>query len=190
MANQDAPSGLRYVGSLAGTTSMRVRPYIFAVTDATAAYVGDVVKLTGENEASTVDFQNYPVIAQAAATDEGLVGVVVGFEPNPSDLNSIYRKTLTNRVAYVCDDPWAIFEVQADGTYAAAYVGENADIVVAAGSAYTGVSGMELDVSDHKAATAQLRILGVVPRADNEIGDYTKLLVMINEHIYKRTAGV
>jgi hypothetical protein len=40
-------------------------------------------------------------------------------------------------------------------------------LVVGSGSTATGLSGMQLDSSDHKTATAQLRILGFVNRVDN-----------------------
>uniref|UniRef100_A0A6M3J2Y7 Putative structural protein n=1 Tax=viral metagenome TaxID=1070528 RepID=A0A6M3J2Y7_9ZZZZ len=189
MANKDTVFGARWVGSLSGETSARVRPYTVLATDAVALFVGDFVVLTGTSSAGQ-DGIIRSVVAQAAAADETIVGFVVGFQPHPDYPNQIYRTASTLRTAYVCDDPFALFEIQEDGTFDADYVGENADIVVAAGSTVTGLSGMELDVSDHKTATAQLRIIGVSPRPDNEVGDYTKLICMVNEHIYKRTAGV
>ena len=187
MANKDTVFGFRLIGSLNGGNA-RVRPYTVASGDAVAMYVGDGVKLTGTASAGH-DGVIRPVVAQVAAT-ETLVGVVVGFAPDPDYPNQIYRTASTLRTAYVCDDPYAIFEIQADDTFDADYVGENGDVVVAAGSTVTGLSGMEWDVATHTSATEQIRVIGVSPREDNEVGDYTKLLVMINEHVYKSTTGV
>lgn len=188
MANQDAIFGARWIGSLSGDTTPRVRPYTIAAGDAVALYVGDFVVTSG-TAAAGHDGVIRQVAAQAAATNT-LLGFVVGFAPDPDYSNQIYRTASTLRTAYVCDDPYALFEIQANGTFAADDVGLNADITVGAASTVTGLSGMELDISDKKAATAQLRILGIVPREDNEIGAWTKLICMINEHQYKTTTGV
>ena len=58
-----------------------------------------------------------------------------------------------------------------------------------AGNTTTGASGMELNTADHKTATAQLRIMGLVQRPDNSVGVNAKLAVLINEHFYKSTTG-
>ena len=69
-------------------------------------------------------------------------------------------------------------------------VGNNADVVVGSGSTTTGSSGMELDSSDVKTATAQLRILQLVQREDNAVGDNANWEVMINEHRLTTTTGI
>jgi hypothetical protein len=90
--------------------------------------------------------------------------------------------------------PDVICEIQEDsvgGALAAVDVGLNADIIyTVAGSTTSGRSGMELDSSDKKTGTAQLRILRLVPREDNAIGDYAVWEVLINEHEFKQTTGV
>jgi hypothetical protein len=187
MANQDSVFGARWIGSLSGDTTTRARPYTVAAGDTTALYVGDFVKLSGTASAGP-DGQVRSVVTQAAATNT-LVGFVIGFAPDRDYYNQIYRTASTLRTAYVCDDPYALFEIQANGTVAAANIGLNADIVVGTASNVTGLSGMELDISAPGTATAQLRIIDVVPRIDNEVGDYTKLICMINEHQYKSTTG-
>jgi hypothetical protein len=164
-------------------------------------YVGDPVKSGGTAGAAgvTVYGQNcegMATVATAAAGDT-LRGVVVGFSPLQSNLETLHRAASTARLAYVVDSPDVVFEVQEDAVgaaIAAIDIGENADIIYAAGSAVTGRSGVMLDSSDHKTATAQLRMLGFVQRPDNAIGlstsDKAKLLVVINEHEFKATAGV
>jgi hypothetical protein len=68
----------------------------------------------------------------------------------------------------------------------------NADIVYAAGSSPDYVSGVELDHSDLKTATAQLRVLAISNDIENnEAGSANvNLVVMINEHFLKGTVGV
>ena len=90
------------------------------------------------------------------------------------------------------DDPYERFEIQADGATAAADVGLNADIVYAAGSSPDYVSKVELQTSDQKTGTAQLRILGISKDIENnEAGSANvNLVVLINEHQLKGTTGV
>lgn len=189
MANVDAPFGFRVIANMAGSgVPNRVRPYTMLATDAVATFKGDLVKLTG-TEAVSDDGFTYPVVAQAAATDTG-VGVVIGYKVNPLYLGQIYRTASTLRTAIVVDDPYAVFEIQVNGTLTAADVGLNADITVGVGSTVLGLSAMELDQSDVKTATAQLRILRVVNSVDNVTGAHSIVEVMINEHRYKTATGV
>lgn len=199
MANTSRANGLRPVSYLSGAPwSGQVSMYLCPSADGTAIYVGDPVKSGGTAGAAGVvvngiDVSGMPTIAVAAAGDT-LRGVVVGFLPKQSDLSVLHREASTNRIALVVDDPNVVFEVQEDAvgaTTALIDVGENADIVYAAGSSTTGQSGVMLDSSDHKTATAQLRILGFVKRPDNEVATASaKLLVLINEHELKSTTGV
>ena len=177
MANSDRPSGFKLVGHISGSPhNAQIRRYSIPASDGTALFVGDAVKSDGSADADGV-----PGVIQAAA-DNGLRGVIVAFEPEPTNLELLYRTASTLRYCLVCDDPDAIFEIQEDGTIAATDVGGNADIVVGSGSTVSGQLAMELDSSSAVTATAQLRILGLVQRADNEIGTNGKWLVRINEH--------
>lgn len=195
MANTSNVLGLKPVGTLTGTNTGRVRRYYIPSTDSTAVFVGDAVKSAGSSDA----IEGVPTVAQAAAGDT-LRGVVVGIDPvdgvaaNSIQLGINYRPASTAMYVLVNDDPNTIYEVQEDAvgaTTALIDVGENADIVVGAGDTVTGASGMQLDSSDHKTATAQLRILGFARRCDNEPASANaKLLVIINEHELKSTTGV
>lgn len=202
MANVDRASGMRPVQHLDGSPwNGKVTTYLVPSGDATAIYVGDPVKSGGTAGAAGVtvyglNVEGMATVAVAAAGDT-LRGVVVGFSPLQSNLETLYRVASTNRLAYVVDGPDVVFEVQEDSVgapLAAIDIGENADIIYAAGSTVTGRSGVMLDSSDHKTATAQLRILGLAPRVDNTIGlttsDKAKILVVINEHELKSTSGV
>jgi hypothetical protein len=68
----------------------------------------------------------------------------------------------------------------------------NADIVYAAGASPNYVSKVELDHSDLKTATAQLRVIGISKDpANNEAGAAdVNAVVIINEHFLKGTVGV
>lgn len=187
MANVDRPNGLRPVKHLDGSPyNGAANLYYIDSGDGTAVAIGDAVK-----SSSSGDTDGIPGVIQAAAGD-ALRGVVVGVKPVTAD-SLIYRAASTSRYVLVADAPDLIFEVQEDsvgGALAVTDIGRNADITVAAVNTTTGTSGMELDSSDIKDATAQLRVFGLVQRADNAVGTNAKWLVMINEHELKGTAGL
>ena len=177
--------GLRLVGRVGGGAA-RVREYVGLASYGTALYVGDPVVLAATG---AMDATGQIIAVEAAAAAVAITGVIVGFDSDISNPYITHRAASTLRKVYVCDDPDAIFEVQEDAVGAAvtqAQIGvmENADIIVAAGNAYTGLSGVMLDSSDHKTGSAQLKIIGV--RRDQEnAGAATAgaiLLVTILEH--------
>ena len=188
MTNADNPNGLKLVRTLSGGPhTAQLRTYEHPSSDGTAVYVGDLVKMSG-----TANTDGVPTAIQAAATDT-VIGVVVGLQPKYGSLEINYVEASTARNMYVCIDPHAIYEIQEDsggGNIAVTAVGNNADVVVGSGSTTTGSSGMELDSSDVKTATAQLRILQLVQREDNAVGDNANWEVMINEHRLTTTTGI
>lgn len=195
MANVDRPSGLRPVRHLNGMPwNGKARMYYIAVGNSDVICIGDAVKAEGGADASG----KYATVARAAATGN-LRGVVVGFCDQPyvavdtTNLYRAYRPTLTAMYCLVVDDPDVIFEVQEDNdsaTLAAADVGRNIDLTFTAGNTSSGISGMELDSDNTNTTTLQCRILGLVDREDNELGDYAKWEVLINEHDFKSVTGV
>ena len=137
-------------------------------------------------------------IGVAAATD-ALLGSLGGVfftdasTSKPTFANHLdASNTATDIKGFVSDDPYERFEIQADGATAAADVGLNADIVYAAGASPDYVSKVELQTSDQKTGTAQLRILGISKDIENnEAGSANvNLVVLINEHQLKGTTGV
>ena len=185
MANVSRINGLKPVKHTTGAPyNGQFNKYFIASGNGTATFVGDLVKLAGSASAD-----GYPTVIQAAAGDTP-VGVVVGFEKDPADLNTpIYRRASTNRVVFVADSPDLICEVQEDavgGALAVTNVGQNADVVVGSGSTVTGASGVQLDSSTaNTTSTLVLRIVGFADRADNEIGSANaKVLVGFNVHQY------
>jgi hypothetical protein len=192
MANTDTPFGFKPVKHMTGAPwNGKVNVYYIPATDGTATFKGDAVKLAGAADATG----KYPTIAQAAAGD-AICGVVVGFADNPfvginPDYPSrVHRPASTAMYVFVVDDPFVIFEVQEDSvgnSITAAMVGLATDIVVGAGSTSTGKSAMELDSSDTATAGGQCRIMRLVNREDNELGDYAKWEVLIAEHQFLNT---
>lgn len=186
MANSDNARGLTPVRHGDGSPyTGAANVYSIPASDSTAVYIGDAVKSAGSADADGV-----PTVAQAAAGDT-IRGVVVGVVPDTAN-SLIYRAASTLRKVLVADAPDLVFEIQEDsdgGALAAADVGNNADVVVGTGSTVTGRSAMEIDSSTKNTTSAQLRILRLVPRADNEIGTNAKWEVMINEHELKSTTG-
>jgi hypothetical protein len=208
MANVSAPKGFVPKRHLDGSPwNGSVRMFYIPSTDATAVFVGDLVKVGGSAGTAGVvvagiDVEGIPTaaLATASTTGQDLLGAVVGFLPNPLDLNlsGRYRAASTNRIALVCVDPTVVYEVQEDGVtsnLAAADVGLNVPYSTTAGSTTTGQSKMEI-IGNSKATTATLpfKILGLVKRPDNAFGlastDKAKFEVMLNTGVFmSNTAG-
>lgn len=201
MANPDAAFGLRPVRHLDGSPwNGKVTQYLVPAADGSAVYVGDLVKkegTVGSGAAGLVvngqDCEGMPTVIVAGATDTTLVGVVVGFLPLQTNLETLHRAASTNRIALVVDAPDVVFEIQEDsdgGALAATAVGNNFDTVYTAGSTTTGRSAVELDSSDTSGtSTAQLRLLGLSKKPGNAIGTNAVWDVVINEHFFKSTTG-
>lgn len=198
MANIDAAFGLRPIKRRNGATyHVAPTPYYIPSNYGTALFIGDPVIKTGESNTAEVTVPGggtfapgmLPIVAKATAGDgNALTGVIVGFSPIPTDLTKIHNPASTARVALVADDPDLIFQIQADGAIAAAQIGLNANLIFTnAGSATTGLSGVELDTSSDAPdtdASNQLTILRVADiEGRNELGSaWTVVEVRINQH--------
>ena len=197
MANADTPFGLRPIKHRNGAAyNGAVQPYYIAGNYSTALFIGDAVTKTGESNTARVSAPGagsfgvgtLPEVEKTAAGDgNAITGVIVGFAADPNGLERIYNPADNERIAFVCDDPDVVFEIQADGAISAAQVGLNAVLIYTnTGDTNTGRSGAELDTaSDVPAADAsnQLTIQRVINREDNEAAsDFTKVEVKINNH--------
>ena len=188
MANKDAAFGLKAIGKVGQNRDNQGLSEYSIAANATAIYQGDPVEMLATG-----------TIGVAAAGDTLLLGPLTGVfytdasTSKPTWANHLNASnTATDIVGFVSDDPYERFEVQADGATAAADVGLNADIVYAAGSSPDYVSKVELNHGDLKTATAQLRIMGISkdPSNDTAGSANVNLVVMINEHFLKGTAGI
>lgn len=208
MANVNRPQGLRPLRHVDGSAwNGAVMPFLIPSSDGTAVYVGDLVKNQGAAAAAgtVVNGMDCEGMWQAirisgGTTGQDVLGVVVGFLPDPTNLMTKHRAASTNRIALVCVDPTVVYECQEDADttpIAAASVGLNAAITTTAGSATTGLSGMEIDsTSVATTATLPLKVLGLVKRPDNAFNtggsgtDKAKFEVMLNTGAFMpNTAG-
>ena len=187
MANKDAAFGLKPIGKVGQNRDNQGLSEYDISASASAIYFNDPVEILAAG-----------TIGVAAASD-ALLGSLGGVfftdasTSKPTFANHLNASnTATDIKGFVSDDPYERFEVQADGATAAADVGLNADIVYAAGSSPDFVSKVELQTSDQKTATAQLRIIGISKDPDNnEAGSANvNLVTIINEHQLKGTTGV
>ena len=129
-------SGFEYVGTDNGDDGQRVRLYSRPATDAPLIALGDTVKLNG-----TADADGTPqVVATAADSSVSVTGVVVGIVPDftTEQLSIVGVPASTAANLLVCDDPRALYEVEAETTLAITDVGSNIGIDYVA----TSVSGI------------------------------------------------
>lgn len=192
MANPDIVRGLVPVSNLyGGAYTGGARVYTTPAGDGTAIFIGDPVKLAGTGQ--VVNGQTYTDVIQAASTNV-VVGVVIGVLAETRD-SLPYRAASTVRRLLVVDDPNAEFEIQevSGGTALTANdIGLNANFVVGSGSTVTGYSGVELNnATEATGNTLDLKIVGLVPRENNAVGENAKWIVRLNNHQYvNQIAGV
>ena len=186
MANKDAAFGLRPIGKVGQNRDAQGLSEYDIAASATAIYQNDPVKML-----------NTGTIGVAGATDV-LLGSLNGVfftdatTSKPTFANNLKASnTATDIVGFISDDPYQRFEVQSAGTPAQTNIGNCADIAYTAGSAPNYVSKVEASGTMANTA-AQLKIIGVSKDPDNnELGSAnTNLVVTINEHFLKQTAGV
>jgi len=183
MANSDKPNGFTPIGTLSGSDYHgKMRKVAFAAGDAVAAFVGDLVKLTGTVDATG----KIPVVAQAAAGDAA-IGVLVSLDFDASDegnlMTPLTRATLTARTGQVCFGQDVLYKIQEDSVGNAIEITEagfNCDVIVGTGSNITG-SGMELDsTSAANTSSLNVRLHHVFDAPDNVLGANAEWVVSIN----------
>jgi len=197
MAATASPYGLRAVNHLGGTPyAGSTRMYPIASGTATNIYYGDVVNVL----ASGFLTQNVTTGAVAAPFVVGTVGVFVGCTfTDPNSGNVVFRQNwptgtvAADALAYVVDDPAAIFQVQANGTVAQAGLGSNCFLVVQA----TGTGNLSSGNSTTAAVAATVqtaaafKIVGFVDSPTSTVGDaFTDLLVKFNPAAHAYTNGL
>lgn len=156
MANANNPFGLDPFR--AEGKEVRVKKY---AKSASIVYPGDAVKLVG---AGTVE---------TAAAGDTIIGVAAEY------------KAAADTEIMIYDDPEAEFQVQVYGSFAAADVGQNANIIANAGDATLKQSNHALDMfSAGTTSTLQLKILGLVERGENAVGSWAVVRVKPNNHAF------
>ena len=186
MANKDAAFGLKPIGKVGQNGDNAGLSEYSIAASASAIYFNDPVEMASTG-----------TITVAAAGD-ALLGSLNGVfftdatSSKPTFANHLdASNTATDIVGFVSDDPYQRFEIQSAGTPAQTNIGNCADIVYAAGGSPNYVSGVEIS-GTMAAGTAQLKIIGVSRDPENdELGSAnTNLIVTINEHFLKQTAGI
>jgi hypothetical protein len=189
------PTGLIPVNLIGGQVfASATRQIPIATNSSTTIFFGDVVKL---NSSGVLDKDT----GTNAATP---VGVFLGC----SYTDPVYGKTfrqfypgttnITDVVAYVQDDPDALFKVAvvSSGTtisyVARTAVGENAVLVQNSGSTANGDSRVAISSTTATTSTWPIRIIDVVPETVSAIGSFTEVIVKWNQgmHQYLNPTGV
>jgi hypothetical protein len=185
-----APYGFKPINRIGGNPyagSTRLVP-----VDSGAVYDGDLVELLSSGKCK--------VVADGTAAPQAL-GVCVGVQYTNSSGQTVQAQYapssgVTNVVAYVVDDPTALFQVAvvSSGTTIATLgrtaVGQNTSVVLNAGNANTGDSKQAIDDTTATTNTLPIRIVDVVPATATGSDAYVEMIVKINTHTYNNTTGV
>lgn len=178
-----------------------VNIYYLPSTDVNQINPGDAVKSAAGGDANGV-----PAVTKITNGTDAPRGVVVGIltaNPNmPSLVGTNLDLTVQNAPAtktrdyylLVVDDPAVLFELQDDGLNAltATACNKNASFTVTNPTAPQQNSATVLNTAS-VATTAglNLKLMGLVQRADNSFGAYAKWIVRFNQHeLLGNTAGV
>jgi len=189
------PYGLIPVNLIGGQVfASATRQIPIATNSSTAIYFGDVVKL---NSSGTLDKDT----GTNAATP---IGVFLGCTYTDPVYGKTFRQyyagttNITDIVAYVQDDPDALFKVAVVSTgsnvsyVTRANVGENAVLVQTAGSTITGDSKVAISSTTGTTSTWPIRIIDVIAETQSSAGSYTEVVVKWNQglHQYLNPTGV
>ena len=198
MATTAAPYGLRPINLIGGQVfSGSTRQLKIASGYAANIFFGDVVAIGVDG--TIVKVTN--VGTNADPFPAGTVGVFLGCTyTDPTlkyKLNSQYWPTGTvasDAMAYVCDDPDTLFQVQADDAVTQTMLGSNFAVNQTAGSTTTGDSKISLDVASRNTTnTIAMRLVDFVNGPFSTVGDaYTDCIVKFNFgiHSYYNGTGV
>ena len=163
MANANNPFGLAVVNS----EGKEYRVTRYPKASGNAIFPGDPVIQTSTGE------------IDVAGTSGALLGVAMEYAD----------ATATDPIA-ICDDPDALFSIQANSQVVAADVFQNAQVATGAGDVSLRRSKYTLDVANMgTTATFQLKILGLTPIASNAYGSFAQVNVKINNHVLKGGTG-
>lgn len=188
MANKNAAYGLRPIGNLSGGAYHGELTRVYWPASGAATYIGGLVKLTGSGDADGV-----PEVQSMATTADAVFGVLVSMEPETAD-STVYRVASDSRYGFIVSDPFAMFSIQADATDDKDDIGAVADLVnITSGSTRFGNSIMELGSSSVAVAgdnSEDVKILGALRVADNEIGEFTQWVVKLLNHQLLDDVGV
>lgn len=186
----DKPYGFQPINRIGGNPyagSTRLVPI-----DSGAVFDGDLVELLASGKCK--------VVASGTAAAQ-TIGVCVGVQYTNSSGQTVQAQYapasgVTNAVAYVVDDPTALFKVAvvSSGTTIAplgrAAVGQNTSVILNSGNTTTGNSAQAIDDTTDITATLPIRIIDVVSETATGADAYVEMIVKINTHTYNNTTGI
>ena len=191
MANVVEKFGLRPYRKLDGTPLVGAQNrYTIASNYGTAIYQGDlVIPVTGGN-----------IERHTAGNSASVVGVFNGvFYTDPTTQKPTFKNYYPGGVvasditAFVIDDPDAVFLIDADATFARADLFQNYSVTNATGNTVTGISEVQLDVSE-SGTNASFIIQAIDISQDPNNSDTSSananILVRINKHFYRDGTGI
>lgn len=199
MANANATIGLRPISDNGTPWSGQGRLVYFPTSQAGNIFLGDPIVPLGGSDAFGVPAVG---IATAGATNV-VLGGFIGISNGPSgsgftvtrDL-PVYRQASIANYGFICDDPNQLYAIQEDSVGGAIAAGTggfaNGNLVAGAGSTVTGFSGWQLQSSSvtAPAATAQLKLLGLLRGPDNALGNFADWVVRLNLPALWSTTGI
>jgi len=205
MATTATPYGARPIGTLSasGSFSGKVRHLPIGASYGTQISYGDFVKLVADGE----------IEKDVGTTATTAVGIFMGCAyTDPTTSQKTFSQfwpadnAATDAMAYVLDDPFVVFQMQADEAMNTTDRGLNASIVVTAGSSTIGHSKSALDGSTPATTnTLPLRIIDFVegphslpPKGTTASDAYPDVIVKFNaassgsasNHSYLNATGV
>lgn len=193
MPNTSRINGFRVVGNMIGGAATGQTHIYYVASAADEILVGDIVKLgsTSQNGVQTAD------LCGAGDVPCGVVVGIINPKLDPDGKMSTGSMTLdlpavtqiaASAAGYILvnDDPNVLMEAEASGTPAAVDVNLNISHANGARTAATQTSPATLDfTTDAVTATLNFQVLGLVRRADNEMGASAKMLCRFNVHQYR-----
>lgn len=190
MANRNAPFGLKPHRHLSGGTIRASDRYRIASGLAANIGVGSRVVETG-----TSDANGNPQVT-IAAVDGPATGVFMGcYYKDSSTGDTVFAKNWVSgrttqnsepAVALVIDDPDVTYSAQMSLALVAANIGLRADMTAESVNSL-GVSTQAVDSSD--LAGDAVKILGVIQRPGNELGNYAIVeVVLVDAPLFTRAA--
>lgn len=191
MANVLEKFGLRPYRSINGASWNNAQNrYIISANATNAIYQGDLV--VAQTDGS--------IVRATAGTSTAVLGVFNGCEYTdpvtkkptfsnwyPGAINS------SNITGFVVDDPDTVFLINADAQFTRADVFKNYSISNTTGNAATGISEVQLDVSESGTnASFIVQAIDICQDQDNssQVGANANILVRINNHQYRSGTGV
>ncbi len=187
MPNANTPFGLSPVRHVSGAPyNGQCNLYCILAANTNGFAIGDPV-ISGGSANALGTIPNIDIAGVTGAIRGVIVGLSDTYPGNAKigNPNSIVRPAAAQSgdwYALVCDDPDVLYEIQEIGTgtpLTVAAIGLNANLESGTNNGY--VSGWMLGNDDEATtATLQVRIVSIVNRPDNALGQYCKYLVKIN----------